>query len=86
MGTLVTRVGTIYGDHFHVAAADLANPAKILLPLYTSKGVKWTERTDSKGRVIECKGATSLHRDNIGPKQTEAESLAAVEAILAGAL
>jgi hypothetical protein len=62
----VTRVPFLYGGHYYVAADDLANPRKIMLPLYTRDGRKW-EDTQAGQRAARKHEATMLHRENIGP-------------------
>jgi hypothetical protein len=62
----MTRVTTVYGDRIYVATADLANPRRTQLPIYTAQGEKWAntpaaERRENRGK------ATTLHRDNIAP-------------------
>jgi hypothetical protein len=63
--TEVTRVPFVYGGHYHVATADLANPAKTLLPLYTRDGRKWSD-TLAGERAVRRGEADMLHRENIG--------------------
>lgn len=62
----MTRVTTVYGDRIYVATADLANPRRTQLPIYTAQGEKWAdtaaaERPENRGK------ATTLHRANIAP-------------------
>ena len=65
----VTRVPYVYGGFYHVASADLANPAKTYLPLYTRHSEKW-EDTAAGQRAARRHQATTLHRENIG-KETD---------------
>ena len=63
--TPVTRVPFVYGGHYWVATADLANERNTMLPLYTRNGSKW-EDTKAGQRAARKSEATMLHRDNIG--------------------
>jgi len=80
----VVRVPFVYGGFLWVAAADLADERKALLPLYTRTGERFTDTR--KGMLAEARGeAMHLHRENIGPKQSEADALRQVERIFAAA-
>lgn len=65
MSVPVVRVPFIYGGYYWVSQADLDNPRKVQLPLYTRDGKKW-EDTPAGRRAVLRHEATTLIRGNIG--------------------
>ncbi len=60
----LARVPYVYGGYLHVAKADLEDARKVMLPLYTRKGLLWRD-TPAGERARRRGEATSLHRENI---------------------
>ncbi len=81
--TDVVRVPFVYGGYYYVGRADLESN-KALLPIYTLKGKVWRD-TPAGQRAMKHGAAGSLHRENIGRKLTEAESLALAESLFRAA-
>lgn len=78
MNDLIARVPFVYGGHCYVSKHDLANERKTYLPLYTRDGRKYEDTP--RGHAAMKRGeAMTLHRENIGPRVTEAQSLAMLE-------
>jgi hypothetical protein len=84
----IVAVYTCYGEKYYVAKADLADPRRVMLPLYTFTGRDYRDSAKYRAEVARHGSAAStLARANIlAPGKTvptEAESLAMVEAIMA---
>jgi len=74
----LTRVHSPYlGRSYYVATADLNDPRRVGLPIYSRTGVKWSDMPSRRGK------ANTLHRDNIGARpMTVAEAAAMLDAAI----
>jgi hypothetical protein len=62
----LTSITTVYGDTRIVSAADLANPKRTQLPLYTTTGKKISDHYHRMNWPSKALFAT-IHRENIVP-------------------
>lgn len=77
----IIRVHSPYlGRSFFVATADMDDPRKVQLPIYTRSGIRWSDTKQGARAIRAHRDSGMLHRDNINaPEMTDAD----VEAILA---
>lgn len=63
----IVAIETVYGDRLHVARESLDDPRKVLLTLYTRKGVQWsdTQAYQRERRRLGGAPASHVHRENI---------------------
>ena len=62
--TEILKVRSVSGKIYQIATADFDNPAKTLLPFYTSRGNRFTSTIRGEAAFRQMKDV-AIHRGNI---------------------